>query len=396
MTPLTTETLPIYEFGEFRLDVHERVLLQNGTPVALQPKTFDVLVVLVRNAGRLVTKKALLDDVWSGAFVEEGNLPANTCLLRKALGDSPTAPRYIETVARRGYRFIAEVREVSRDNLESASREVGGAVEPPSDGPASIVPPGRDIDAAVPQGWYLGHVIISCSLYALLYVVSLFVEVAYQFDRLDAVAWRLAPGVFVWIFASSGVALWVDWRLTRFGRITRMLCSAASITLAGLALAEALGPFLPSETVTKASFSTYSAQAAYLKSSYYFVPLAVVYLVLPFHLVITLDEEIRAGNAHAVARFLEGKRSRRLPQGAIYLKVWWLGVLLAVTAIFAFFGTAHLFDHLTPDTNSNLFMKSVQWRIILYFLLGSECLVWYYLALNNVRHRALAEEQAAP
>ena len=98
-----------YEFGDLALDVLERRLSKTGGTIAIAPKAFDVLVHLVRHAGRLVTRRELLDQVWAGAFVEEGILSVHVSGLRKALADTTHAPRYIETVSRSGYRFIAAV-----------------------------------------------------------------------------------------------------------------------------------------------------------------------------------------------------------------------------------------------------------------------------------------------
>ena len=105
-----------YDFGEFSLDASERRLSKTsqattGRAVPLEPKAYDVLVVLVRRAGRLVTKRELLDLVWPESFVEEGILAVHISALRKALGDGVGGRRYIETVARSGYRFIGVVTE---------------------------------------------------------------------------------------------------------------------------------------------------------------------------------------------------------------------------------------------------------------------------------------------
>ena len=91
------------------LDVSERRLSRDRQNVPLPPKAHDLLVQLVRNAGRLVTKRELLDQVWAGSFVEEGILSVHISALRKALGDDNRSPRFIETVSRSGYRFIAPV-----------------------------------------------------------------------------------------------------------------------------------------------------------------------------------------------------------------------------------------------------------------------------------------------
>jgi TolB-like protein/DNA-binding winged helix-turn-helix (wHTH) protein/tetratricopeptide (TPR) repeat protein len=102
----------VFEFGLFRLNPAERLLLREQVPVRLPPKAFDALVVLVENPGHLLEKEELLKKVWPGTFVEESNLAQHISILRKALQDGEDGFRYIETVPRRGYRFIAEVREL--------------------------------------------------------------------------------------------------------------------------------------------------------------------------------------------------------------------------------------------------------------------------------------------
>ena len=96
----------VYEFGPFRLDAAERLLLRSGEAIALSPKVFDTLVVLVDHAGHIVEKRELIGRLWPDTFVDEGNLTRNIPLLRKALGEA-----YIETVPKLGYRFTANVTE---------------------------------------------------------------------------------------------------------------------------------------------------------------------------------------------------------------------------------------------------------------------------------------------
>src|SRR5262247_581948 len=98
-----------FEFGRFSLNTAERVLLRDKEPVPLTPKAFDILLTLVENSGRIVEKDDLMRKVWPNTFVEEGNLTQNVSLLRKALGESASGPQFIETVPRRGYRFVATV-----------------------------------------------------------------------------------------------------------------------------------------------------------------------------------------------------------------------------------------------------------------------------------------------
>jgi DNA-binding winged helix-turn-helix (wHTH) protein/tetratricopeptide (TPR) repeat protein len=99
----------LYRFGEFTLDVRDRRLSRGSSTVPLAPKAHDLLVTLVRRAGRLVTRQELLDLVWPDAFVEEGILSVHVSGLRKSLGENTGTHTYIETVPRSGYRFVAPV-----------------------------------------------------------------------------------------------------------------------------------------------------------------------------------------------------------------------------------------------------------------------------------------------
>jgi TolB-like protein/DNA-binding winged helix-turn-helix (wHTH) protein/Tfp pilus assembly protein PilF len=101
----------LYEFGPFRLDPAEHVLLRDGEPVALRPREFAVLVALVENHGHVLTKDELLKGVWSGQLVEEGNINRQISALRRALGETSGEPQYVETIPKVGYRFVAPVRE---------------------------------------------------------------------------------------------------------------------------------------------------------------------------------------------------------------------------------------------------------------------------------------------
>src|ERR1044072_7917477 len=101
-----------YEFGPYQLDPGKRTLTREGEGIALTPKATEILIALVKHAGQLVEKDELLKEVWPDTFVEEANLSQNIFLLRRALGDDRAEPRYIETVAKRGYRFLAAVRAV--------------------------------------------------------------------------------------------------------------------------------------------------------------------------------------------------------------------------------------------------------------------------------------------
>ena len=105
-----------YRFGDFTVDTDQGILQRHGSVVPLRPKVFETLLILVENSGRLVKKEELMSRLWPDSFVEESNLTFNIKELRKALADDARQPRFIETVARRGYRFIADVEEVLSDS----------------------------------------------------------------------------------------------------------------------------------------------------------------------------------------------------------------------------------------------------------------------------------------
>src|SRR5262245_2112559 len=117
---MSADSQHLYEFGHFRIDPGERVLLRGQEVVPLTPKVFEILLVLVQNSGQVVSKDGLMKKVWPDSFVEDGNLTQNISLLRKALGEGQNGHQYIETVARRGYRFVAPVRDAGAGDGSSA------------------------------------------------------------------------------------------------------------------------------------------------------------------------------------------------------------------------------------------------------------------------------------
>ncbi len=117
------QTNSFYEFGSFRIDRRERLLLHDGEPVSLSPKVYDTLLELVRHSGHVVEKEELMRAVWPDTFVEEANLTVNISALRKALGEGDSERPYIETVPRRGYRFVSPVTEVKDDGADSFTEE---------------------------------------------------------------------------------------------------------------------------------------------------------------------------------------------------------------------------------------------------------------------------------
>jgi Tol biopolymer transport system component/DNA-binding winged helix-turn-helix (wHTH) protein len=119
----------LYEFGPFRLDVTERLLLRDEQHIPLTPKAFDTLRVLVEHGGHVIDKDELMRRVWPNTFVEEVNLAKNVCSLRKILGGEQTE-HYIETIPKRGYRFVAGVREIWAEEPSAMAPELHSFAPP--------------------------------------------------------------------------------------------------------------------------------------------------------------------------------------------------------------------------------------------------------------------------
>lgn len=112
-----------FQFNSFLLDVDERRLYRDETPISLTPKVFDVLVYLVSNSGHLVLKEELMTAVWADSFIDEVNIPRTIHTIRKALGENVGGERFIETVPTKGYRFVADVKRKHSDAFHSSSLE---------------------------------------------------------------------------------------------------------------------------------------------------------------------------------------------------------------------------------------------------------------------------------
>jgi Tol biopolymer transport system component/DNA-binding winged helix-turn-helix (wHTH) protein len=137
MDPLNTR---FYEFGPFRLDAAEHIVLRDGQIIPLTPKVFETLLVLVENSGHVVDKDELLQKVWSDTFVEETNLTKNISILRKILSDGDAGKSFIETIPKRGYRFVAEVTKSDHEEEREQS------LAKPSD--SNVI---KDLPAALPK-----------------------------------------------------------------------------------------------------------------------------------------------------------------------------------------------------------------------------------------------------
>ncbi len=174
---------PVYRFSDFELEPAERRLSQAGKPIALTPKVFDTLVLLVERAGHLVSKDELMKLVWPRGYVDESNLTKHIWVIRRALGDAEQEPRFIETVPKLGYRFIAQVTTGVGPTLRAPRSDSSQITVAPA--PAAIPSGGPDDAASSPALAPPGP------------------------DRLRRRVWLLAA-----VFAAALLAAALAWRLT--------------------------------------------------------------------------------------------------------------------------------------------------------------------------------------
>jgi DNA-binding winged helix-turn-helix (wHTH) protein/uncharacterized protein with PQ loop repeat len=387
-----------YKFGAFVLNANEHLLTQDGEQIPLPPKAFALLVLLVEKPGSLLKKETLLESIWPEVTVEEGNVPYNVSLVRKALGDTATNPQFIATVPRIGYRFIAEVQKCSEDatlqtadKIDRNSESADYAAQAVADITIDRNHRGREVaetikellTAASPAVKHYRHLLVVSFLYALYFSVAFLLEIAYQYDNYRNQALRVTPLIFLWVAGSSIIGLRLGLKRTSEGKQSGLLLSLTIFFAAAFLLYLITGNFLPNVAITQATFQTYPAHGAFLKSIYYIMPLIILFVVVPSHFVVAIENrhlEIRSGESGQLSDL--GVRANRV--GTIYLKLWWLAFILLCAFLLALVGMSHLFDNLKPNPNLGFFVQLAQWKFILYFLLGLECLLWYQHAKSQI------------
>ena len=401
---MSIESEQILEFGPFILDPLAQTLVRDGREIPLPPKAFAVLLVLVRNAGHIVTRQEIFEEVWPDVFVEDQNVCLNIHLARKAIGDDADKSTYIATVARRGYRFVAPV--IRRDRVASLPVTAEFPSRPEWEAPATMTTPTsgdgnssragafrrgtislRLVRSALGEdGWFL---LTSCTLYAALHALALFVEVAFQFNSYAASVIRAAPFVFAWVWTTSLAGLIGCRVLTSTGRAYSLPLSISVFVASEVILYLSTGSILPNAPITQSVHHAYPAYGAYFKSICYFFPLAVIFLVMPYHFVIAARTQIRLGSTGQIRKLLTGESLGTAPEGTVFLRLAWLGVMLTVAAVASVVATTYLVDNLIQTEYTSMFTQLVQWRLVVYFSLGAICLMWYSRSLNAIKIASL-------
>lgn len=239
-------------------------------------------------------------------------------------------------------------------------------------------------------GGHRWHVHISSLLYAALYAVGMLGEIAYEFDRYWPRGRWAALTIGGWMFAGSLAALAVDWRLVLTGSRRGML---AALAVFGVTIATAYAgacQFLPNVAVTQLNWETYSARTAYLKDIGYFLFILPLFVLWPFHFVLAMQRELRAGRHTAGLALLGGDKLSVPPRDAFYLRPWLLAALIVVMIGVSLPLHHSLMDNAQPGPYKSLFANLILARLLIYYALAAECLAWYYRALNELKRECLA------
>jgi DNA-binding winged helix-turn-helix (wHTH) protein len=346
----------VYEFEDFQLDPENGKLMRAGNPIQIRAKPFELLLLFVENPRHSLPKDKLISLVWPRSTVTDANFHVNLDAVRKALGESGRDPRLILRTGN-GYKFLADVRKTTADrpSLEMMERDSGA----------------RRLQISSSE--HIAHTLVSSCLYGLYFAVAWILEIAYEFDQLGRSGLKVASVVFFGMMISAIVGLKIDRRLILTGsKWALALCVLWFVFTAAVLFAGAL-QVLPQIPITQSVLQTYPAQAAYLKDISYVLVLALFFLILPFHYIVTIEAN----------KYDENTRGGGVLTSSFYPRFWALALLLIVLAGFSLIMTARLLDHLKPSPHMNLFIQLVYLRALIYFALGIECLIWYYYILEQ-------------
>lgn len=242
-------------------------------------------------------------------------------------------------------------------------------------------------------GGHLAYVITVAVLYGLLWMIGIWTELAYSYDRFGELAWILSVPVTIWVLATLILSLRADTSETRAQSSTG-LARSGLFMFGGLAvLTISLMILLPSARTILASIQTRSASGGYLKDAVFlFLPL-LAFVLPPFHTVVALQRELRAGRADQVMRIVTRAPDAVAPRGVWYLSPRLLAAVLFVLGAFKIVGMNYMLDALAPGPYANLFTVASYTSTALWFGIALVSLAWYSSCLNELKREAIALQQ---
>jgi len=378
-------------FGTFQLDLEHRELRQAGRRIRLTAKPFDCLAFFVENRGEVITRDHLRATVWAGTSVTDPAIEHAVNKVRRAIEDDPTDPKFIKTLWGKGYIFVADVELQGRpgsSRAQEAESSAEGGVDRQDvfgeDGTPLHVVSVEDVATEQPTSANLAplphkvHAVFVCLLYGVLYSGAIIAETSYGFDSYGRTALLLGLPVFVWMAGTMWGGLWADSQMVVHGRRGAAAVSISVLAFAAVSLLVTLQWFLPSSSITSLSFQGLTAYSAYLKDTTYVYTLGIVFVLLPFHYVVSLEREIRAGRLEITTARLAHKTR------AVFIRPGLLLAILVGVGAWSQVSIAHIFENLRPGPYLGLYMNLVQIERFLGLALALECLAWYHLNLTGL------------
>ena len=244
-----------------------------------------------------------------------------------------------------------------------------------------------------PFGGHWRFALMGGATYGFTLAVLLILETAYRFDLYGRSASIIAVLVWLGMTATTMLALWLVAKMVRAEQSGSLAACVGVMVGAALLLFAALCQFLPPHPLTDATIRAYTAQGAYLKGLIWIVPVGLIYLLLPFHFVVSLQRELRLKRHGTTLALLSGEKRSVTPRGTIYPRLWLLILLLIAIGLTIVPGAANLFDNLQPSPYQNLFTLSYYLRWGLQVALSLGCVVWFSRALNELKRECLIVER---
>ncbi len=245
-------------------------------------------------------------------------------------------------------------------------------------------------------GGHWWFALLASTAYGLLYALALVAEVAHEFDRFRGLAFAGGAGLAMWFAGTLVAALAVDWRLVRRGS-SRGLSVGALVALGAAAVGVAIVmAMLPEQPIVRMSVQAHTAEAGVLKAFKYFVPLALVFILMPFHFVVTCQYELHSGRHRLLWPVLVRDRTAVAPRGTIVPRPGVLAAVLLASALYAFMSTSYLLDHIVLGAYTNLFTNLTHFGVALFFTIGFGALGWLYRCLNELKRECMAINRMSP
>ncbi len=242
-------------------------------------------------------------------------------------------------------------------------------------------------------GGHQQHVQFASGTYALLGGLCLVMEFAYEFTQFawPGLLWGLLAGL--WLYGTTRVALWCDWKLTLQGNAYGLAVTMAVIVMAATLTVLSAYLFLPAYAITKLKDAALPAQLAYQKDLIYHVVFLFIFCLPTLHCVWRLQWELAEGNHPNILGLLSDDRRSVSPRGLLFPRTWVLVTVALFIFVYSIYAHFNLMAKLQPVSNYVLFATLVHLRLLCIYILIARCLYWYATQLNELKRECLIADR---